>query len=171
MFICSILCSIYSIFSSKLTFKSWILTSENVLQVVQIGGKGGVEVIWTKSKRTSVFPHETVPYVIFLVYTLISPMVSDALDVYIHTCWIGFYLSVRWGFAMKVGFSWYTFIYSGEEIYFWESVTKADSMASLSDMQAKASFVCGKWYCEQFSHFPCDLYKYSSSWVSQETAP
>ena len=72
------------------------------------------EVIWTKSKRTSVFPHETVPYVIFLVYTLISPMVSNALDVYIHTCWIGFYLSVRWGFAMKVGFSWYTFIYSGE---------------------------------------------------------
>ena len=37
-------------------------------------------------------------------------VVSNALDVF----GIGFYLSVGWGLAMKVGFSWYIFIYLGE---------------------------------------------------------
>ena len=33
-----------------------------MVQFVQIGGRGGVEVIWTKSKRTATFFRETFPY-------------------------------------------------------------------------------------------------------------
>ena len=57
IFIVYYITSIYSIFSSQLTFKSWILTSEKNVKVVQIGGEEG-EVIWTKSKRTAVFPRD-----------------------------------------------------------------------------------------------------------------
>ena len=64
MYKCSILYNIYSIFSSKLTFKSWILTSEKSCTSCPNWGEGagGWEVIWTKFKRTTVFFRESVPY-------------------------------------------------------------------------------------------------------------
>ena len=37
------------------------LAFKKVVQVVQIRGRGGVEVIWTKSKRTATFFQESVP--------------------------------------------------------------------------------------------------------------
>ena len=35
--------------------------SKKVVQVFQIRGRGGEEVIWTKSKRTANFLHEALP--------------------------------------------------------------------------------------------------------------
>ena len=60
MYIYSILYSIYSIFSPKLTSKSWILTSEKSCTSCP-NWREGEEVIWTKSKRTAVFSQDTVP--------------------------------------------------------------------------------------------------------------
>ena len=54
MYTFSILHSIYSICSSRHTFKSWIWTSEKSCTSCPNWGVGG-EVIWTKSKRTAVF--------------------------------------------------------------------------------------------------------------------
>ena len=48
-------------FECCLNRRSW---RKKMVQVVQIGGKGGVEVIWTKSKRTATFfvkPSLTLP--------------------------------------------------------------------------------------------------------------
>ena len=45
-------------FECRLSRRFW--RSKKVVQVVQIGGRGG-EVIWTKSKRTESFFRETFP--------------------------------------------------------------------------------------------------------------
>ena len=45
-----------------MSMKSTFLALKKVVQVVQIGERGGgAEVIWTKSKRTAAFFRETVP--------------------------------------------------------------------------------------------------------------
>ena len=49
---------IMSHFECRLSRRFW--RSKKVVQVVQIGGRGG-EVIWTKSKRTATFFRETIP--------------------------------------------------------------------------------------------------------------
>ena len=41
--------------------KSTFLVLKKVVQVAQIGGRGGGKVIWTKSKRTAAFFRETFP--------------------------------------------------------------------------------------------------------------
>ena len=61
LFIYSISYFIYSIFSPKLTSKSWISTSEKKLYKLSKLGRGR-DVIWTKSKRRAVFFSGDLPW-------------------------------------------------------------------------------------------------------------
>ena len=62
-------------FDCRLNRRFW--RSKKVVQVVQIcGGEG----IWTKSKITSVFPHETVPHKLFVLFGhLFSVIVAPSI--------------------------------------------------------------------------------------------